>query len=276
MTTKIAILETIEEPTYVAVRARAGLTAQREQILARRIREHGDPVARQELIEATLPLVFHVARRFKHSAMSREDLIAEGNLGLIRAVERFDPGCGTRFHTYARWWIREAIQRAITQYGRMIRVPEYLARRLRDWSRRRNELQHLMQRRPADEEIGGELGYSKRQSMGVLTGLRVSTTGNPSCLDQHTCTPDDGGEKDRGQAAVHTLLERLDPNLRGILEIRYGLGDCDSLPRSVRQTADMLHLSRQDVRQMERDALLTLRHIVRRRRTRRTATDGNS
>jgi RNA polymerase sigma factor (sigma-70 family) len=273
MSKKITITEEIDPPRRVSVDTPSSLSAQRERQLARRIREHCDPVARQKLIEATLPLVYHIARKYEYSGMSREDLVAEGNLGLIQAVERFDPDCGTRFGTYARWWIRESIQHAITQYSRLIRVPEYLNRRLRAWSRRRNELQHAMQRPPADEEVRDELGFTKRQTAGVLSGMRVSTAGGESHLNARGDAPTDERAKHREQTVAHELLRRLEPLQRNVLELRYGLSDSDSLTRTVRQTAEILNLSAGDVRRIERDALKALRRIIQRANGRRTETN---
>lgn len=272
MNQRIAIASRDNETQPVSVRAKRKLTRRREHGLARRIQHHGDPIARQELIEATLALVYPIARRFEHSGMTREDLIAEGNLGLIRAAERFDPACGTRFHTYARWWIRESIHYAITQHGRLIRLPEYLARRLRAWSRQRNELQHAMQRPPADEDVRRRLGLTKQQAAGVISGFRASVSGSPSCLDRCGRQPDDAPSRRRGEDVVRKLLDCLDSPQKHVLELRYGLGESDSLPRTVRQTADMLHLSPRNVRRLERAALQALRRIIKRTQTKRTQT----
>lgn len=248
----------------------ARLTRQREGILARRIHKHADPFARQELIEAGLPIVYHVARRYRHFGMSPEDLIAEGNLGLIQAVERFDPACGSRFRTYAEWWIREAIRYAILQYGRLIRLPEYLAKRLKAWNQCRNELQNTLQRPPTAEEIRGALGLTERQSRSVLYGLRA-LIGSTSDLETYaekrqddSLVPTSRKHADDLVLLVERLLQQLESPEKDVLELRFGLGENDSLPRTVKDTAAMLGLSPQAVKQMEKEAVRRLRNTLRR------------
>ncbi|MBN1555873.1 MAG: sigma-70 family RNA polymerase sigma factor [Phycisphaerae bacterium] len=261
LNTNTAEMTTESEPD-----ASNGLTRRRERQLTRRIREHSDPVARQELIEAALPLVLPIARQYEHSRMTREDLIAEGNLGLIRAVEKFDPDCGTRFHTYARWWIRESIQYAISRHGGLIRLPDYLTRRLRAWSRRAREMENAMRRPPDDEEVRGAMGLTRRQAMYILSGFHAAAPCDDSRLDYRAETPTDETRHEREETVARALLGRLEPSQRNVLELRFGLGRYDSFPRSVRQTAAMLELPSGDVRRLEREALETLRRVVRRAR----------
>ncbi|MBN1942111.1 MAG: sigma-70 family RNA polymerase sigma factor [Phycisphaerae bacterium] len=263
-------------PFAQAAGAPVRLTARRERELARRIQEQSDPLARQELIEAALPMVYHIARRFEHGGMSREDLIAEGNLGLIQAVERFDPACGTRFQTYARWWIRESIHHAIARNGQIIRLPDYLSRRLRAWTHRTHEMLHEMQRPPADEEIRRAMGLSRRQEIGLRAGRNASALPpGEALLEFHPGAPNENSSRRRDQTIAHELLGRLDTPQRDVLELRYGLGEYDSIPRTVKQTAGMLEMTSQDVRRIEREALGTLRRIVRRWRTQSPAANEN-
>ena len=105
------------------------LSGDEEKQLARRIREHQDPVAREQMIQANLRLVVNIAKRYSNRGMGLSDLVAEGNLGLLRAVEEFDPDANVRFSTYAAWWIKQAIQRALINAGQPVHIPAYMASR---------------------------------------------------------------------------------------------------------------------------------------------------
>ena len=109
------------------------LTAEQERQLSRRVREHSDPVAREMMIQANLLLVVKIAKEYSAQGMTLGDLVAEGNLGLMRAVEEFDPDAGVRFSTYAAWWIKQAIKRALINTAQPIHIPAYLAKLINHW-----------------------------------------------------------------------------------------------------------------------------------------------
>ncbi|KKL96970.1 hypothetical protein LCGC14_1839160 [marine sediment metagenome] len=133
------------------------LTAEQEKQLARRIREHHDPVAREQMIQANLRLVVNIAKQFAHRGMPLSDLVAEGNLGLVRAVEEFDPDAGARFSTYGAWWIKQAIKRAMINGVQPVAIPAYMAQQVTKWRRATRELEDKLGRTPTVEEIAKKL-----------------------------------------------------------------------------------------------------------------------
>ena len=159
------------------------LTAQQERQLSRRIQEHGDPMAREQMIQANLRLVVKIAKVYVNNGMSINDLVAEGNLGLMRAVEEFDPEAGVRFSTYAAWWIKQAIKRAIVNSGRTIHIPDYLSKLILRWRRANSELQAEFGRPPAVEEIADFLHVSEKKADIVTQGILAIHTANQTSTD---------------------------------------------------------------------------------------------
>src|SRR3712207_2108852 len=135
------------------------LTHEEEIDLSKRAKQ-GDARARHRLIEKNLRLVISVAKKYRGMGLPFEDLIQEGNLGLMKAVEKFDPDRGWRFSTYATWWVRQAVQRAVADKGRTIRVPVHMGEKIRKMARAYNELSAELGREPTDEEVAGRLGWS--------------------------------------------------------------------------------------------------------------------
>src|SRR3712207_1271805 len=147
-------------PSYFAHIDKGKLLTHAEEIDLSKRAKAGDKRARQRLIEKNLRLVVSVAKKYRGMGLPFEDLIQEGNIGLMKAVEKFDPDRGWRFSTYATWWVRQAVQRAVADKGRTIRVPVHRGDKLRKMARAYNELSSEMEREPTDEDVAGRLGWS--------------------------------------------------------------------------------------------------------------------
>jgi RNA polymerase primary sigma factor len=153
------------------------LTHEEEMDLGRRVRA-GDKKAREKLIEKNLRLVVSVAKKYRGMGLPFGDLIQEGNLGLMKAVEKFDPDRGYRFSTYATWWIRQAVQRAVADKGRTIRVPAHLGEKIRKMARVYNELAVELSRDPTDEEVAKRLGWDVDRVKDVKSAIPDATSLN--------------------------------------------------------------------------------------------------
>src|SRR3712207_1840438 len=147
-------------PGYFARIDKGELLTHEEEIDLSKRANQGDARARHRLVEKNLRLVVSVAKKYRGMGLPFEDLIQEGNIGLMKAVEKFDPDRGFRFSTYATWWIRQAVQRAVADKGRTIRVPVHMGEKIRKMARAYNELSAELGREPTDEEVAGRLGWS--------------------------------------------------------------------------------------------------------------------
>jgi RNA polymerase primary sigma factor len=244
------------------------LTAAEERVLARRI-VAGDDEARRQLIEANHRLVFHVVSRFRHTGVPLEDLIQEGNLGLIEAVDRFDLGRGCRFNTYALLWIRGAVLRAATRLRAVMPVPERLAQTAARLRREEEVLTQELMRVPSCEEVAGRVGLTAEQ---VEEARRVM----PPASSLEGLEPEDGRPPEEWlmpsgdptaedrlalaelRAEVNEGLTYLTPREQDVLRLRFGL-DTDE-PRSLAEVGRVLRISRQRARELEQSALRRLRH----------------
>ncbi len=245
------------------------LTADQEKDLARRIAE-GDPAARDQMIRANLRLVVNVARRYAGGGVPLDDLIAEGNLGLLRAVEGFDPDAGTRFATYAAWWIRQSIRSAVRKSGRVVRLPNYVCDLVVVWRRTEVALARELDRTPTADEVAGRLGLPPRKARAVQRALQVLDAGRagggsgddgPPPVEQVADHRGDGpGERASEADALGRALaglERLGGRPAAVLRLRYGLDG--EPPRTLQEVGEILGCTRERVRQIERDALAELR-----------------
>ena len=151
------------------------LTAEQEKQLARRIREHQDPVARERMIQANLRLVVNIGKRYVNRGMSLNDLVAEGNLGLVRAAEEFDPDAGVRFSTYAAWWIKQAIKRALINAGQPVHIPAYMAQQVTKWRKATRHLEERLGRPPTIEKISSKLRISAKKATMIHQGIQAVT-----------------------------------------------------------------------------------------------------
>ena len=246
------------------------LTAKQERQLSRRIRQHGDPIAREQMIQANLRLVVKIAKGYVSNGMSIGDLVAEGNLGLMRAVEEFDPEVGVRFSTYAAWWIKQAIKRAIVNCGRTIHIPDYLSKLILRWRRANSELEAEFERPPTAEEIAGYLHVSGKKADIVTQGIFAVHTPNQTSTDDGNtqaelipdrhCKPPDQHLMDESVAPlVKSILERLDYRSREIITLRYGLDGYEGPQRTYKEIGKILGLTRERVRQLEKKAMKDLK-----------------
>ena len=247
------------------------LTAEQETTLAQRAR-NGDSEARHHLIESNLRLVVSVARRYSTHSIALLDLIQEGNLGLLRAAQKFDPQRGFRFSTYATWWIRQAMSRAVAEHTRTIHVPVHVVELIYKMKRTTRQLYQELGRDPDPEEIGQAINLSKErivelQSIAEMpVSLDAPSVGEEqfrladTIEDTSTLAPADVVAHQALHEQITSALESLNQRERMIIELRYGLHDgyCHTLE----ELSEQFRLTRERIRQIEVKALRTLRQPI--------------
>ena len=245
------------------------LTADEEKALGRRI-QAGSEEAKNHLVRANLRLVVHMARRWQKSGLPLLDLIAEGNLGLIHAAGKFDPEAGCRFSTYATWWIRQAIGRAVQAQVATVRVPSSMQEKTARWERTRQRLESRLRRQPVAQEVAEELGLSLRARRNLTQALKTQAQGTASLSFEEDGSrwsdtlPDQGErgpladavDQERRQLVAESL-EVLEQKLRHVLVEHFGLAGRSD--RTLEDIGREMGVSRERVRQMVRQALNQLR-----------------
>jgi RNA polymerase primary sigma factor len=245
---------------------RSLLTAAEEVALAKRI-EKGDTAAKNRMIESNLRLVVANAKRYRGLGLPFLDLIQEGILGLIRAVEKFDYRRGFKFSTYATWWIRQAMQRALQQQSRTIRIPVHVGQELARVRSAERKLSAELGRDPTPDDVAKRVGLTVDQlaelraaeRVPVSLETRVGSDGDTelgALLPQEGPSPFDELEVELAEKSIRRALERLDERGRQVIELRFGIGGQDPLP--LREVAKRMGLSAEGVRKLERRALRTL------------------
>ena len=240
------------------------LTHAEEVDLSKRAKA-GDGKARERLIEKNLRLVVSVAKKYRGQGLPFGDLIQEGNIGLMKAVEKFDPDRGWRFSTYATWWVRQAVQRAVADKGRTIRIPVHRGDKLRKMARVYNELSSEMEREPQDEEVAGRLGWSVedvldlKESLWDATSLNQPIGSDPDATEVGELIEDERASEVAGTVIgememewLSEAIERLPERHRHVLVKRYGLGDQET--ETLAELSEELGISRERVRQLQREA----------------------
>jgi RNA polymerase primary sigma factor len=247
------------------------LTAAQEKELARRIGD-GDSSARDCMVRANLRLVVNIARNYVGKGLDLPDLIEEGNLGLLRAVEGFDPSMNTRFSTYAGYWIKQSIKRALINTGKTIRIPAYMAQLLTEWRRATAELQEDLGRPPTQEEVAAHMNLPRRKLNLIKKAIRIynaapqadpteeGQTIDATVMDVRVKTPDEALIETDDVRQVLALLDRMGEREATVLRLRFGLDGGE--PKTLKEIGERLGLTRERVRQIEREALVALRESM--------------
>ena len=247
------------------------LTAAEEEDLGRRVRE-GDRAARQILVNQNLRLVVNIAKRYVEMGLPLLDLVAEGNLGLLHSVERFDPDRGCRFSTYATYWIKHAICRALTDKNQIIRIPSYMRKIL---TRAKDVSRKLVQAgiEPTADEVIRRLDIPKKSHKiveeAIKTSLSIECTRSLNALcERKDVIEDTRNRGDETRASdrldleqLQRVFERLDEKKVKILEMRFGLGDYKE-PMTLREIGEKVNLNKERVRQIEKETLDKIREML--------------
>jgi RNA polymerase primary sigma factor len=244
------------------------LSADEEKELAHRI-EAGDNEARDRMVRANLRLVVNIARSYTGKGLGLQDLIEEGNLGLLRAVEGFDPRMNTRFSTYASYWIKQSIKRALVNTAKTIRIPAYMVELLAKWRRATSKLQDELGRPPTHEEVAKSLNLPKKKLAIIKKAIRVYNaapqTDQPEAgwsldemvMDGNSKSPDLEMVEADDLKHVLELLDKMDPREATVLRMRFGLVEGEE-PKTLKEIGECLGLTRERVRQIESEALSKL------------------
>ena len=248
------------------------LTADEEKQLARRIIHHQDAAARERMVRSNLRLVVNIAKHYVNRGLSLPDLIEEGNIGLLKAVEGFDPENGCRFSTYASWWIKQAIKRALINGVQPIHIPAYMVEMMTKFKIANRELEDQLRRLPTIEELSEYMKMPRKKLNIIKKAVKAynsptqsgsadgEMTINELVADTHNPSPDDEVMAVDDLQHLAALLAQVDSREAKILKLRYGLDGRD--PMTLKEIGTEIGLTRERVRQIEHEALAKLRDAM--------------
>ncbi|QSR88198.1 sigma-70 family RNA polymerase sigma factor [Methylacidiphilum caldifontis] len=245
------------------------LTKEKEVELAKRIQQ-GDQEARRQMIQANLRLVVKIAHDYANSGLPLPDLISEGNIGLMKAVDRFDPSKGGKLSTYAAWWIKQSIKRALANQSKTIRLPVHLVDKIAKMRRVAMQLSEILGRDPTDEELAEELGMSTTKvaelrtiairpaSLDATVGEEEDGTSLGELVKDESATSPDQSVLDQNlKNTIMELLPKLDERERKILSLRFGLEGNEQM--TLEEIGKEFHVTRERIRQLQNIALRKIR-----------------